>query len=141
MNRLISPDPRRKESLWHARWVTTLYQAAKPDPASAAFSARVSTLVLIANTIRERLGEGPADISGVMAAVISQECDLCVPFPYSRQYVHAIWKHYSVMRSNGARALLHRGLSHDWTQSPRDSDILSPASTCGAARVGVWRAR
>jgi hypothetical protein len=22
-----------------------------------------------------------------------------------------------------------------------DSDILSPASTCGAARVGVWRAR
>ena len=80
MNRLISPDPRRKESLWHARWLTTLYQAAKPDPASAAFSARVSTLVLIANTIRERLGEGPADISGVMAAVISQECDLASLF-------------------------------------------------------------
>ena len=30
---------------------------------------RVSTLALIANTIRERLGEGPADISDVMKAI------------------------------------------------------------------------
>jgi type I restriction enzyme R subunit len=66
VNRLISPDPLRKEFLGRARWVMTLYQAVKPDPAIVAFSARVSTLALISNTIRERLGEGPADISGVM---------------------------------------------------------------------------
>lgn len=69
VNRLISPDPLRKEFLGHVRWATTLYQAVKPDPAVAVFSVRVSTLTLIANTIRERLGEGPADISGVMKAI------------------------------------------------------------------------
>ena len=69
VDRLISPDPLRKEFLGHARWVTTLYQAVKPDPAIISFSIRVSTLALIANTIRERLGEGPADISGVMKAI------------------------------------------------------------------------
>jgi type I restriction enzyme R subunit len=69
VNRLISPDPLRKEFLGHERWVTTLFQAVKPDPTIAAFSDRVSTLSLIANTIRERLGEGPADISGVMQAI------------------------------------------------------------------------
>jgi type I restriction enzyme R subunit len=69
VNRLISPDPLRKQFLEHARWVTTLYQAVKPDPAIVEFSTRVNTLALIANTIRERLGEGPADISGVMTAI------------------------------------------------------------------------
>ena len=69
VDRLISPDPLRKEFLGHARWVTTLYRAVKPDPAIISFSTRVSTLALIANTIRERLGEGPADISGVMKAI------------------------------------------------------------------------
>jgi type I restriction enzyme R subunit len=69
VNRLISPDPLRKELLGHVRWVTTLYQAVKPDPAITAFSARVGTLALIANMIRERLGEGPVDISGVMTAI------------------------------------------------------------------------
>ena len=69
VDRLISPDPLRKEFLGHVRWVTTLYQAVKPDPAIISFSARVGTLALIANTIRERLGEGPADISGVMRAI------------------------------------------------------------------------
>ena len=33
------------------------------------FSTRVGTLKLLAETIRERLGEGPADISGVMKAI------------------------------------------------------------------------
>ena len=69
VDRLISPDPLRKEFLGHVRWVTTLYQAVKPDPAIISFSARVGTLALIANTIRERLGKGPADISGVMRAI------------------------------------------------------------------------
>ena len=69
VDRLISPDTHRKEFLGHVRWVTTLYQAVKPDPAIISFSTRVSTLALIANTIRERIGEGPADISGVMKAI------------------------------------------------------------------------
>jgi type I restriction enzyme R subunit len=40
VNRLISPDPLRKEFLAHERWANTLYQAVKPDPAVAEFSAR-----------------------------------------------------------------------------------------------------
>jgi type I restriction enzyme R subunit len=63
---LISPDPPRKEFLGHERWVTTLYQAVKPDPAVLEFSSRVACLVTVAATIRERLGEEPADISVVM---------------------------------------------------------------------------
>jgi type I restriction enzyme R subunit len=66
VNRLISPDPLRKEFLAHERLVNTLYQAVKPDPAIPGSSARVSTLALIGNTIRERLGERPEPISGVM---------------------------------------------------------------------------
>ena len=66
VERLISPDPLRKDFLAHAKWVMALYQAVKPDPVIATFAARVGTLEVIANTIRERLGEGPADISSVM---------------------------------------------------------------------------
>jgi type I restriction enzyme R subunit len=44
----------------------TLYQAVKPDPAVLEFSSRVACLATVAATIRERLGEGPADISVVM---------------------------------------------------------------------------
>ena len=42
VNRLITPDPLRKEFLAHERWVNTLYQAVKPDPAVCAVSGRVS---------------------------------------------------------------------------------------------------
>jgi type I restriction enzyme R subunit len=66
VDRLISPDPQRKEFLGHERWVTTLYQAVKPDPAVLEFSSTVACLAIIAATIRERLGEGSADISAVM---------------------------------------------------------------------------
>ena len=69
VDRLISPDPLRKEFLAHAKWVTTLYQAVKPDPAVVQFAARVSAIRLIADAIRERLGEEPADISVVMAGI------------------------------------------------------------------------
>jgi type I restriction enzyme R subunit len=69
VDRLISPDPLRKDFLAHAKWVTTLYQAVKPDPAVVQFSPRVSAIRLIADAIRERLGEDPADISAVMAGI------------------------------------------------------------------------
>lgn len=64
---LISPDPLRKEFLAHAHWVRTLFQAVKPDPSVLEFAARVACLTTIAETIKERTDEGPADISAVMA--------------------------------------------------------------------------
>jgi type I restriction enzyme, R subunit len=63
---LISPDPLRKDFLAQERWVRTFFQAVKPDPAVLEFSSRVACLTTIAETIRERTGEGPADISAVM---------------------------------------------------------------------------
>jgi type I restriction enzyme R subunit len=69
VERLISPDPQRKDFLAHERWVTTLYQAVKPDPAVLEFSSRVACIVTIAATISERLGEGPTDISAVMVDI------------------------------------------------------------------------
>jgi type I restriction enzyme R subunit len=69
VDRLISPDPLRKEFLAHERWANTLYQAVKPDPAVSQFSARVGIVRVIADAIRERTGEGPADITPVMAAI------------------------------------------------------------------------
>ncbi len=64
---LISPDPLRKDFLAQERWVRTLYQAVKPDPSVLEFASRVACLATIADTIRERTGEGPADISAVTA--------------------------------------------------------------------------
>ncbi len=69
VDRLISPDPQRKEFLEHERWVNTLYQAAKPDPAVVEFAPTAACLAAIGNTIRERIGEGPADITAVMADI------------------------------------------------------------------------
>lgn len=63
---LISPDPLRKDFLAQERWVRRLFQAVKPDPAVLDFSSCVACLTTIAETIRERTGEGPADISAVM---------------------------------------------------------------------------
>ncbi len=63
---LISPDPLRKDFLGHEGWVRTLFQAVKPDPSVLEFASRVACLTTIAGTIRERTGEGPADISAVM---------------------------------------------------------------------------
>jgi type I restriction enzyme R subunit len=39
------------------------------DPAAIEFAARVGSIAVIAAAIRERTGEGPADISGVMTAI------------------------------------------------------------------------
>ena len=63
---LISPDSLRKDFLAQERWVRTLFQAVKPDPAVLGFSSRVACLTTIAETIRERTGEDLADISTVM---------------------------------------------------------------------------
>ncbi len=67
VERLISPDPLRKDFLGQESWVRTLFQAVKPDPSVLEFMPRVACLTTIAESIRERTGEGPADISAVMA--------------------------------------------------------------------------
>jgi type I restriction enzyme R subunit len=64
---LISPDLLRKDFLGQQGWARTLYQAVKPDPSVLEFASSVACLTTIAETIRERTGEGPADISTVMA--------------------------------------------------------------------------
>jgi type I restriction enzyme R subunit len=69
VDRFITPDPLRKEFLSTERWVTTLYQAVKPDPEAVQFSGRVGTLRVIADAIRERTGEGRPDITAVMADI------------------------------------------------------------------------
>jgi type I restriction enzyme R subunit len=69
VDRLISPDPVRKDFLAHEKWVSTLYGAVKPDPAVMEFSGKVSCLTTIAASIRERTEEEPADISAVMTAI------------------------------------------------------------------------
>ena len=69
VDRLISPDPLRKEFLAHERRAHRLYQAVKPDPAVAQFSARVGVVRVIADAIRERTDEGPTDITPVMADI------------------------------------------------------------------------
>jgi type I restriction enzyme R subunit len=69
VDRLISPDPLRKEFLTHERWANTLYQAVKPDPAVSQFLARVGVVRVIADAIRERTGDGPVDITPVMTAI------------------------------------------------------------------------
>lgn len=66
VERLISPDPLRKDFLGQAGWVRTLFQAVKPDPSVLELASRVACLTTIAASIRERTGEGPADISAVM---------------------------------------------------------------------------
>jgi type I restriction enzyme R subunit len=70
VDRLISPDPLRREFLAHQRLVRTLFQALKPDPVALEFVQRVSCLTIIAGEIRVRTGGGnPADISQVLAKV------------------------------------------------------------------------
>ncbi|PAW77866.1 MAG: deoxyribonuclease HsdR [Verrucomicrobia bacterium Tous-C9LFEB] len=66
---LISPDTRRKEFQTHVRWVMTLFQAVKPDPVVLEYIEAVGCLERIDAAIRERLGQGSADISVVMADI------------------------------------------------------------------------
>jgi type I restriction enzyme, R subunit len=69
VEKLITPDPLRKEFLGHVRLVRTLFQAVKPDPAALQFLSIASCLTMIADAIAERTGEGRADIAGVMLDV------------------------------------------------------------------------
>ncbi len=75
MNRLISPDPVRRELFGHERLVATLYRAIKPDPVALGFASRVACLTTLAESIRAKLNPNPADISEVMgdiAALLDQ---------------------------------------------------------------------
>ncbi|NKE73304.1 type I restriction endonuclease subunit R [Candidatus Manganitrophus noduliformans] len=66
---LITPDPLRKGFLAQEHLVRTLFQAVKPDPVVTEFAPRVSCLSTIADSIRERTGEGRADISAILSDV------------------------------------------------------------------------
>jgi len=69
VEKLISPDPMRKEFIAHVRLVRTLFQAVKPDPATLQFLSVVSCLLTIAAAIAERTNEGRGNITDVMSAV------------------------------------------------------------------------
>jgi type I restriction enzyme R subunit len=71
VDRLIAPDPVRKDFLAHERLVHALYQAVKPDPAVAEFAARVACLAVIGDEIRQRTNPGPPDISRIMSQINS----------------------------------------------------------------------
>ncbi len=66
VDRLIAPDPVRKDFLAHERLVHAPYQAVKPDPVVTEFAARVACLAVIGAEIRQRTNPGPPAISAVM---------------------------------------------------------------------------
>jgi type I restriction enzyme R subunit len=67
VDRLIAPDPIRKEFLAHERLVSILYKALLPDLGAIEYSPRVTLLNVLASEIKLRTGESPADIREVMA--------------------------------------------------------------------------
>ncbi len=70
VEKLISPDPLRKQFLAHERLARTLFQAVKPDPAVLESASSVYCLGIIADEIRLRTGgAGPSDISEVLSKV------------------------------------------------------------------------
>jgi len=69
VNALISPDTLRREFFAHERYVTTLYNAVKPDPAAVEFTGRASCIAAIAEAIRAKLNPSPADITHVLGDI------------------------------------------------------------------------
>lgn len=69
VNALIAPETLRREFFAHERFVTTLYNAVKPDPAALEFTGRASCLAAIAEAIRAKLNPNPADITHVMGKI------------------------------------------------------------------------
>ena len=70
VDRLIAPDPLRKDFLAHERLAAMLFKAVKPDPTVLEFFSPVACLMTIAAAIRERTGEdGVADVSVVMGEI------------------------------------------------------------------------
>ena len=70
IDRLIMPDPLRKDFLAHERLVSMLFKAVKPDPTVLEFFSAVACLATIAAAISERTGEGGgSDVSAVMGEI------------------------------------------------------------------------
>lgn len=70
VERLISPDPLRKDFLTHERLVAMLFKAVKPDPSVLEFYSQVACVMTIAASIRERTGGGgPPDVTMVMGEI------------------------------------------------------------------------
>ncbi|MBL7983184.1 MAG: type I restriction endonuclease subunit R [Flavobacteriales bacterium] len=66
---MIAPDATRKTFLAHEKLLDALYKAVKPDKRAAQFANRISAIATIAGAIRAQVGNGTADISGVMAGI------------------------------------------------------------------------
>lgn len=70
VDKLIAPDPLRKDFLAHEQLVSALFKAIKPDRCILEFFSKVMCFAVIAAAIRERTGEGqPPDISGIMSEI------------------------------------------------------------------------
>ena len=69
MDNLISPDQVRGEFFGHARFIATLYQAVKPDPAALEFASIVACFSTLADAIRAKLSPNPIDISSVLGKI------------------------------------------------------------------------
>ncbi len=69
VDRLISPDPLRREFLGHARLVRTLLRAVKPSPAALAFATRAASLETLSQAIHAKLNPSPPDIAHVMGDI------------------------------------------------------------------------
>jgi type I restriction enzyme R subunit len=69
VNQLMAPDARRKDFIEHVRVVGALYRAVLPDPVASSYSEVVILIESIAEDIRLRTGDGPADITSVMGKI------------------------------------------------------------------------
>jgi type I restriction enzyme R subunit len=65
----MAPDARRKDFIEHVRLVGALYRAVLPDPVASSYSGVVTLIESIADDIRLRTGDGPADITSVMGKI------------------------------------------------------------------------
>jgi type I restriction enzyme R subunit len=66
---LIAPDALRQEFYAHTRLVTTLFRAIMPDVAAVEFAGPVACINAIADSIRGKLNDKPADIAAVMEGI------------------------------------------------------------------------
>ncbi len=69
VEKLIAPDPLRKNFLGHVRLVETLYRAVKPHPSAIEFMGRVLCLGVIAASIKTKLTPTPMKLDDVLASI------------------------------------------------------------------------
>ncbi len=69
VEKLIAPDPLRKEFLGHVRLVETLYAAVKPHRSAIEFMSRVLCLGVIAASIKTKLAPTPMKLDDVLASI------------------------------------------------------------------------